>query len=282
MLSRSDRERRTAEEWLWRSAETQVPARVHVGLLGVPAAAARRCVPAVPRVHASGELFGGLAHPAGGQQVLADHARWAWRDKLIAEMLGVRNEQKEEEYAFLCSQLAEVLIAARTIQRTQSVAQNVTPEPHQPDEFKIRLHALQEGIAALQMHIDESEKPHQDDQMLRSPTPMEEEDACEETADEPLSAKAHGEECVVLLLPLLTASLRQVKYVASKMLAMSMLTDLTKYLSNDVILQRVLPPIMNVLSEGDGHENVEHEEEYASVMSLVGDDGAAHGRRSAA
>ena len=202
MLSRSDRERRTAEEWLWRSAETQVPARVHVGLLGVPAAAARRCVPAVPRVHASGELFGGLAHPAGGQQVLADHARWAWRDKLIAEMLGVRNEQKEEEYAFLCSQLAEVLIAARTIQRTQSVAQNVTPEPHQPDEFKIRLHALQEGIAALQMHIDESEKPHQDDQMLRSPTPMEEEDACEETADEPLSAKAHGEECVVLLLPL--------------------------------------------------------------------------------
>ena len=61
-----------------------------------------------------------------------------------------------------------------------------------------------------------------------------------------------------------------------------MLTDLTKYLSNDVILQRVLPPIMNVLSEGDGHENVEHEEEYASVMSLVGDDGAAHGRRSAA
>lgn len=197
-------------------------------------------------------------------------------------MLGVRNEQKEEEYAFLCSQLAEVLIAARTIQRTQSVAQNVTPEPHQPDEFKIRLHALQEGIAALQMHIDESEKPHQDDQMLRSPTPMEEEDACEETADEPLSAKAHGEECVLLLLPLLTASLRQVKYVASKMLAMSMLTDLTKYLSNDVILQRVLPPIMNVLSEGDGHENVEHEEEYASVMSLVGDDGAAHGRRSAA
>ena len=118
--------------------------------------------------------------------------------------------------------------------------------------------------------------------MLRSPTPMEEEDACEETAEEPLSAKAHGEECVVLLLPLLTASLRQVKYVASKMLAMSMLTDLTKYLSNDVILQRVLPPIMNVLSEGDGHENVEHEEEYASVMSLVGDDGAAHGRRSAA
>ena len=131
-------------------------------------------------------------------------------------MLGVRNEQKEEEYAFLCSQLAEVLIAARTIQRTQSVAQNVTPEPHQPDEFKIRLHALQEGIAALQMHIDESEKPHQDDQMLRSPTPMEEEDACEETADEPLSAKAHGEECVVLLLPLLTASLRQVQQSLSR------------------------------------------------------------------
>ena len=188
---------------------------------------------------------------------------------MSVDMLGVKNEQKEEEYTFMCSQLSEILASERQLKTQQSVVQNVTPEPHQPDEFKIRLQALQEGIAALQSHIEESEKPHQDDQILRTPTPMEESCLCEEEMDETVPEKNRGEECVVLILPLLTASLRHVKYAVSKMLAMSLLTDLAKYLNNDVILQRILPPIMSVLSEGDGSANAQHEEDYASVLSLV-------------
>ena len=169
----------------------------------------------------------------------------------------------------MCSKLSEILVSERELKSQQSIVQNVTPEPHQPDEFKIRLQALQEGIAALQSHIEDSEKPHQDDQVLRTPTPLDDSCLGEEEVEEKVAAQNHGEECLVLILPLLTASLRHVKYAASKMLAMSLLTDLAKYLSNDVILQRILPPIMSVLSEGDGSANAQHEEDYASVLSLV-------------
>ena len=82
--------------------------------------------------------------------------------RLSIDMLGVKNEQKEDDYSFMCSKLSEILVSERELKSQQSIVQNVTPEPHQPDEFKIRLQALQEGIAALQSHIEDSEKPHQD------------------------------------------------------------------------------------------------------------------------
>lgn len=56
--------------------------------------------------------------------------------RLSIDMLGVKNEQKEDDYSFMCSKLSEILVSERELKSQQSIVQNVTPEPHQPDEFQ--------------------------------------------------------------------------------------------------------------------------------------------------
>ena len=59
------------------------------------------------------------------------------------------------------------------------------------------------------------------------------------------------------------------RFAEAKMAAISFLADLTQYLDDSVILQRVLPFLVNVLTEANDGQFVKSETEYASVMSLA-------------
>ena len=184
-------------------------------------------------------------------------------------MLGVSNGSKEERYAYLGDLLESILDQSTGQVETGEVLRQM-PEPRDPNEYKYKLQQLQEGIIALQRKIENNEEVgKKDDQTLKTPTPFDtqnipatpmEEDAVEEPC-------YLGKECMVVLLPLLTASMRSVRFAQSKMIAMSMLTDFTQYLSDDVILQRVLPHFVNILNEASSNRMKGNDEEYACVIS---------------
>ena len=69
----------------------------------------------------------------------------------------------------------------------------------------------------------------------------------EAEADMAVEPEYAGHECLLVLLPLLTTSLRHARFAETKMAAISFLADLTQYLSDTVILQSVLPFLVNIL-----------------------------------
>lgn len=188
------------------------------------------------------------------------------------ELLGVENESKEERYAYLCQILEDILDKSTAAGVDVGSVVRELPEPRDPNEYKHRLQQLQEGIIALQRKIENNEETGKtDDQSIRTPTPMESPDLSNmfEEKDIVREPRKGGKECMTILLPLLTASMRSVKFAQSKMLAMAMLTDFTKYLSDDVILQRVLPHFVNILNEASTNRMKGVDEEYACVISFA-------------
>ena len=184
-------------------------------------------------------------------------------------MLGVCNASKEEQYNYLADVLEGILSKpAMESPSTQVIDQ--TPEIHDPSEYKNRLQELQEGILALQHKIESNEEVGKsDDQCMKTPTPFDDHFSPVEEKEERCEPCEGGNECIILLLQLLTASMRNVHYAESKMLAILLLTDFTKYLSDNVILQRVLPHIVNVLQEGNEKIMKGLPEEYSCVLSQV-------------
>lgn len=183
-------------------------------------------------------------------------------------MLGVKNTSKEEHYAYLAGILESVLNQTASRDSVTEVVHQ-TPELRDPNAYKQQLLQLQEGILALQRQIECNEEVGKtDDQFVKTPSAVA--DRCSSPVEEDTHVEpcACGEECMVVLLPLLTASMRSVRFAQSKMIAMSLLTDSTKYLPDNIILQRVLPHFVNVLQEATTNHS---KEEYACVISLVGD-----------
>lgn len=187
-------------------------------------------------------------------------------------MLGVSNDSKEERYAYLGDLLELILDQSSKNPLEAGEVLRQMPEPRDPNEYKRRLQQLQEGILALQRKIENNEEVgKKDEQSLRTPTPFENQHLPltpmeEDTVGEPCYL---GKESMVVLLPLLTASMRSVRFAQSKMIAMSMLTDFTQHLSDDVILQRVLPHFVNILNEASSNRMKGKDEEYACVISLA-------------
>lgn len=186
------------------------------------------------------------------------------------EMLGVSNVWREERYSYLADVLETVI--GQSANRKQSTTEVVyqTPEPRDPMEYKRRLQKLQEGIMELHRKIQSTDEiSRSDDQTTKTPTYDEHvKTPCEEE-DTPLTPSEGGQECMVILLSLLTSAMRSAHFAQSKMIVMSMLTDFTKFLPDAVILQRVLPHFVNILQEVTESQSQYRHEEYASVLSLV-------------
>lgn len=185
-------------------------------------------------------------------------------------MLGVSNTWREERYAYLADVLETVIAQSAKKHGTTTEVVYQTPEPRDPMEYKRRLQKLQEGIMELHRKIQSTDDGNRsDDQAMKTPTYDEHvKTPCEEE-DSPLTPSEGGQDCMVILLSLLTSAMRSARFAQSKMIAMSMLTDFTKYLPDAVILQRVLPHFVNILQEVTEPQCQYKHEEYASVLSLV-------------
>ncbi|CBK25338.2 uncharacterized protein [Blastocystis hominis] len=107
-----------------------------------------------------------------------------------------------------------------------------------------------------------------DARIALTPTPMGDHVLeVEEEVDERVPALPFGKESILLVLPLVTASLRSVKYAVSKIYAMRFLTDLSRYLDDEVVLHRILPHLVNVLMEAC--RPVSPTSEYASAIRCI-------------
>ena len=185
-------------------------------------------------------------------------------------MLGVRNVSKEERYANYALRLRSLLERTRgmsTAEPAPSRCVNLNLESY---ESKIgeRLESLGKSIAALKQRMENGEENSHDDQLAKTPTPTGDPVLeVEEEVDERVPALPFGKESILLILPLVTASLRSVNYAVSKIYAMRFLTDLSRYLDDEVVLQRILPHLVNVLMEAC--RPASPAQEYASVMSSV-------------
>ena len=131
------------------------------------------------------------------------------------------------------------------------------------ENYKEMLKDIEEHIKQLDGDITSYTNVKNEETTARSPFSMENfaTKSSRET-NQRVESNPYGKECMVILLPLLTSSLRGAKMDLSKIVALSMLIDFAKHLSNDVILQRVLPYIMNILRNPDN--------EYNSVVANVG------------
>ena len=186
-------------------------------------------------------------------------------------MLGVRNVSKEERYANYALRLQSLLERVRGMSTSE-------PAPNRCINFNLdgyesqigeRLASLEKSIAALKQRMESGEDASHDDQLTKTPTPTGDPVLeVEEEVDERVPALPFGKESILLILPLVTASLRSVKYAVSKIYAMRFLTDLSHYLDDEVVLHRILPHLVNVLMEAC--RPVSPTSEYASVMSEVG------------
>ena len=185
-------------------------------------------------------------------------------------MLGVRNVSKEERYAHYALRLQSLLERVRGMSTAEPAPNRCVSLNLDGYESKIgeRLASLEKSIAALKQRMESGEDAAHDDQLAKTPTPMGDHVLeVEEEVDERVPALPFGKESILLVLPLVTASLRSVKYAVSKIYAMRFLTDLSRYLDDEVVLHRILPHLVNVLMEAC--RPVSPTSEYASVMSEV-------------
>lgn len=174
----------------------------------------------------------------------------------------MKNEAKEEEYALLHSRLMHILSSDST-DPTMDLGDN-TISLQQADAFQTRLEELAIDIANLKQHVTEILSPRSHEQ-ASTPRSVEPDDMVSDALDEKVQAKERGRECVRLLIPLLTSSLRHARYVCSRMIAVKFLTDLTSYMDDDTILQFILPYLIYILRE---KEAMKKEEELSLEDSL--------------
>lgn len=178
---------------------------------------------------------------------------------------------KEERYMAYATHLQSLLERNRGMS-TSEVSSNRFVEMNLDNyESKIneRLTSLEKSIAALKQRMENEEDNTHDDQLAKTPTPVG--DVIvenEEEQDEKVPSLPYGKESILLILPLVTSSLRNVNYALSKILAMRFLTDISPYLDDSVILQRILPHLVHVLTTACRSSSPSTE--YASVMSCVG------------
>ena len=186
-------------------------------------------------------------------------------------MLGVRNVSKEERYANYAMRLQSLLERTRGMSSSEAAPNRCINFNLDGYESKIgeRLSSLKKSIAELKQRMESGEENSHDDQLAKTPTPTGEAMLeVEEEIDERVPALPFGKESILLILPLVTASLRSVNYAVSKIYAMRFLTDISRYLDDEVVLQRILPHLVNVLTEAC--RPTSPTPEYASVMSNVG------------
>ena len=183
-------------------------------------------------------------------------------------MVGVQNKQRQAFYARYTELLSEVINGKPKEVREDSV--QVITQPLISTDYKRRFDQLHQGIEALQEKINQLRDTAHDEQNVKTPS-VEVEAApaqhCEE--DVTLQASYEGRACLLVLLPLITSSMHNARFAEAKMAAISLLADLTQCLDDSVILQRVLPFLVNVLTEANDGQFVKSETEYASVMSLA-------------
>lgn len=161
-------------------------------------------------------------------------------------MAGVCSPARQQFYAHCVQVLGEIVNGAHR-RPVEEASVHVTLEPQVSADYKPRLAALREEIAALQAKIDKQREPSHEE--AAGKTPMAEEAATEAEAEADVAVEPEfaGHECLLVLLPLLTTSLRHARFAETKMAAISFLADLTQYLPDTVILQSVLPFLVNIL-----------------------------------
>lgn len=162
-------------------------------------------------------------------------------------MVGVRNPARQAFYAHCVEVLNEVVNGGRHA-RADETPIRTSLEPQVSTEYKARLAALGKEITALQAKIDAKHAFSREDLMVKTPVPEAETPQEESESDVEVEPAFAGRECLLILLPLLTTSLRHARFAETKLAAISFLQDLTQYLPDTVILQSVLPFLVDILN----------------------------------
>ena len=167
-----------------------------------------------------------------------------WESPLA--MAGVCSPARQQFYAHCVQVLGEIVNGAHR-RPAEEASVHVTLEPQVSADYKPRLAALREEIAALQAKIDKQREPSHEEAAAKTSMAEEATTEAEAEADMAVEPEYAGHECLLVLLPLLTTSLRHARFAETKMAAISFLADLTQYLPDTVILQSVLPFLVNIL-----------------------------------
>ena len=159
-------------------------------------------------------------------------------------MLGIQNESNEFEFEYHYSTLHSILYPSKENQhRGDSMV-----VLQQPDAFKERLKDLYKGIIDFENELNGvlNSSHHQ---LATTPAPVEPDDYEENHVDVKVIAKDRGMECMKILLPLITSSLRHATFTYTRLVAVKLLTEFTKYVNDEIILQYILPHLMTILEE---------------------------------